>query len=77
MKPGDLVFVECGFSIAMGSHRCDEECPARGLATVIDTEPPREHDRGVIQVLDAGGLKWIDLEDCTADWVLEGIDEGR
>ena len=76
MKPGDLVFVECGLSIAMGSHRCDEDCPVRGFATVIDTDPP-DYDREGIRVLDTGGLKWIDLEDCTADWVLEGIDEGR
>ena len=70
LKPGDLVFVECGTSIALQSPRCDEDCPVRGFATVIDMDDPGDY--GDVAVLDSGGLKWIDPADIT---ILYGGDQ--
>ena len=73
MQIGDLVFVECGMSIALQSHRCGDGCPVRGFATVIDTDDPGGY--GDIEVLDAGGRKWIDPGDIFS--LAEVIDEAR
>jgi hypothetical protein len=73
VQVGDLVFVECTLSVAMGSHRCDELCPVRGLAVIMDTAARGCSDRAEVQVLDSDDLKWIDREDCHSEWEINEV----